>query len=415
MLVTLLFGCFLSFLWVENVLAIRISDIQGLSLLNISLYLLLMNWAFKAIKRQRIFETGPLNIPLLLLVVVVAASVPIKFMLNEIKQLTLLNEIIALKSWVNPILLFFILYNVLDDSKTCKKILLLLVIFLIVTLISVHLEVLGLIHIGKLKVVQGARSAGFVEPNQYAAYLVLFIPLILSCVLYFKSIMGKVFFLFLLLYSFMGLLITGSRGGAIAFLSAMGAYLFFGWRYRALKPVVILAGLFLLITSPIIIYVVAPVNVKQTIKERFVWDDKKTASEITSGRTILWENGLKLFLQSPIYGHGHLTFTHLMKQNFRIWGNSHNDYLLYLVEHGLTGFLVFIMVFGVLFKQATRLVANASSAFDKLLHLAYLAGLSGYLIAMFGVNIMQPRFFLWAYSAAVFKYALLTGENGSNA
>jgi O-antigen ligase len=130
-------------------------------------------------------------------------------------------------------------------------------------------------------------------------------------------------------------------------------------------------------------------------------------SELTSGRTLLWSRGFKLFLESPIYGHGQDTFIPLMKKNFRIWGNSHNDYLLYAVHFGLIGLAIFLLIYFSLYREAKNLINAATDKKIKFIAISYLAGLASYMVAMFGVNIIQPRYLFWAYSAVVLKYAQL--------
>lgn len=397
-----LFYFFLFSFWAENVLGFKLTSLRGFSLLNLSFYLLIIVWVVVAVKKKKFFEFNGLNNTLLMLIGYVAASIPLKFLLNEL-PVNLWDEITLFKGWLAPILLFFILYNSLDDEKHCRIAMFGLLIFFTVTVVTTISASSGLFHLGTIKVEQD-RSAGFAEPNQYAAYLVLFFPLLFSFALFAKTKTKKLVSWVLIFMACITLLITGSRGGVLSLFCAICIYFLVFYRKKLLNPsgfiLSLIVALPLIATSA---FFVAPDNVKKVVIERFDPSNAKDTDELTSGRTILWANGFKIFLSSPIYGHGQGSFVPLMKKNFRIWGNSHNDYLLYLAQYGIIGFVLFLMVLWSLF-HGSWLIARYSADRDLIiLVLSYFAGLTGFAVAMFAVNIIQPLFLFWAYSAIVLK------------
>lgn len=405
MLTVLLFYSFLFTFWLEVVLGFRLTQVTGLSLHNAIFYLFFLAWAINVIRKREIFEPNRVNKYIFLLFAAVCVSIPVKFLLNEVPDIGFFKEIVSLKDWVDPILLFFILYNTINDEKSSRWIMAGLIVFLVVTMISSIGVSTGLFHIGKLKITHGARSEGFVEPNQYAAYLALFSPVLFSGALFADTKKRQILFIFFIFLAFVSLLITGSRGGAISFVSATCVYLFIFSRSGLIRLGVL--TLTLAVVVPIIgvsAFILAPKNVRNLVTERFNPTKAKSADQYTSGRLTLWSEGIKLFYERPIFGHGQATFIPLMKKNFRIWGNSHNDYLLYLVQYGVIGFVLFVMVLLSLFRESMHIANSTSNEELKILSLSYFAGLSGYAVAMLGVNIIQPRFFLWAYTATVFKY-----------
>lgn len=411
MITLVLFYIFLLVFWLENVFGFSLSVVIGLSLLNIVYYLLLLNWGMVALSKRTLFTPNKVNKYLFLLACVVIASIPIKMGLREVDN-SLLEELFHLKGWLNPILLFFILYNTLDEQRHCRLALQGLIVFIGVAAISTIAAQAGLLHLAGTKIMDG-RAAGFSEPNQLAACLVLFLPALVSGSLFAdgkKKALPSIF-VFLTLIS---LLITGSRGGILALIFSGVVYFWVFSRKKLIRFSSLILIIFL--ASPLLAvsaFVAIPEDVRQSITTRFDVSTSESVSEITSGRTILWKNAFQLFLQSPLYGHGQATMIPLMKKNFPVWANSHNDYLLYLVHHGIIGLTLFLMVLGSLFHQSWQLGERAESRAIVVLALSYFSGLAGFAFAMFGVNIMQPLFLFWAYSAIVLRTGSLSAPQSS--
>lgn len=407
MLTVVLFYFFLCAFWLENVIQLKIATIIGLSLQNIIFFLLFLVWAITCIKKRKIFESNRVNKYLFLLFVVICVSIPLKYLLNEVPDLNLFEEMVSLKELLNPILLFFIFYNLINDMKSCKHVMAGLIVFLIITMISTFAISTGLFQFGYLNVVS-KRSSGFGEPNQYASYLVLFLPLLFSGALFADTKKKRTLSVAVNIVALICLLMTGSRGGVISLFFCVCVYLFVFSRQGLIRPIVFI--LVLLVGIPVLgasAYFFAPSHVKEIVVNRFDISKVRDRDELTSGRNILWANGFQLFLESPLFGHGLATFIPLMKKNFHVYGNSHNDYLLYLVHYGVIGLGLFLMVLWSIFRESMHIVRHTSDAELRILSLSYFAGLSGYAVAMFGVNVIQPQFLFWVYTAVLLKYGRL--------
>ena len=134
----------------ENTLGFSsIIKVKGLSLPNLSLYLLLLGWAFNILIKRKLFEWNSLNKYLILFIFLVILSIPYKILLDEIPDISLKQEIIWLKNWVEPFIIFFIMFNILDDKNTCKKALLGLGILLLITALSGPLTSLNIVNLGR--------------------------------------------------------------------------------------------------------------------------------------------------------------------------------------------------------------------------------------------------------------------------
>lgn len=55
------------------------------------------------------------------MILMVLLSIPIKMYRGEIPSISIISEISDFKQWFNPILLFFILFNIINDKKTCNQ------------------------------------------------------------------------------------------------------------------------------------------------------------------------------------------------------------------------------------------------------------------------------------------------------
>ena len=398
---------FLFVFWAEQVLGLGFSQIKGLSFLNVSYYLLLVAWALKIIKTRKLFEPNDVNKYLILMIFVVLVSIPIKILLDEIPNIRVMKEIINAKSWANPLILFFILFNIIDDKSTWNNIQLGLVLFLLLTVFSTLLVTYGVVEIGRLSVHKG-RVAGFGETNQYAAFLVLFIPLLFSFFLNQKNLLLKAISTFFLIITLMGLFVTGSRGGTLSFLFSIIVYLLILKREKMIRIATIISVVLTLLVVGGISYVVVPPNVKEGISTKFDTRGSENLDDYTSGRIGLFSNGIKLFIESPIFGHGQQTYAPLSKlRGFELVGNSHNDYILYAVQYGSIGLVIFVMIFTKVFQHVWHHLNITTDSWSKYLYASYLAGFLGYAFSMLSVNMFAPRYLFWMYTATIYKYSQL--------
>jgi len=133
--------------------------------------------------------------------------------------------------------------------------------------------------------------------------------------------------------------------------------------------------------------------------------DTEEISNYSHGREKFWIGGLKIVADSPIYGHGQSTFPALLKRKEGVSATAHNRYLLYLVEFGLLGLFVYLLIQLSLLKQAYTTLNNSLDKSDKLLFINYLVGMVSYSMALFFVDGANTEIPFWIYAAAVCRYA----------
>ena len=184
--------------WLENSVRFEIEKVfgltMGLSLKNISLYVLLIAWPFVTKRKGTLFPRNNVNKYLFLLMFIAMLSIPLKFLLHEIPGAPGLDEITGFKEVINPWLFFFFISHIIENKKTCERAILGLVILMAMTVLTVLIQWYTGIDLGTqvhITAYEG-RSAGFGESNQYAGFLVLLLPLFLTSILFEEDMNKKI-------------------------------------------------------------------------------------------------------------------------------------------------------------------------------------------------------------------------------
>jgi len=331
-------------------------SVKGFSLFNFTIYLLLFVWALDVIIKKKIeFQSNNVNKYLILMILIVLLSIPVKIYHGEIPGISIKSEIIDFKQWFNPVLLFFILFNIINDKKTCNRVIFGLCFVFVVTILLQLSGTFGITHYAAQSIDKHGRAGGFGAAGVFSVSLVLLLPFVLSgSVLMKKGMMFKVSCMVLLFLMLMGLINAGSRNGALSFLVSMFVYLLILKREKimGLFPIVLL--IITVVSVGAIAFVLSPSSVKSVVIERF--DPSTVESEdiykLSSGRLYLWENGLRLFIEKPILGHGLDSYVKMsLLRGFIYVSAPHNDYLRYCVEFGIVGLGIFLMIFFKIFQN----------------------------------------------------------------
>ena len=406
--------------WIEESVHFSLQEIfgvpTGFSLMNLSLYVLLIAWPFTIKRKGTLYQRNNVNKYLILIIFIIVVSIPIRFLVSEIPGTPgLLDEIVSIKVFVNPWLFFFLISHIIEDKRTCERAILGLIILLAVTVLTVLIQWYTGIELGTQNYMIEGRSAGFGDSNQYAGFLVLLLPILLTPVFFKEDMKKRIKSAFLLLLGLTGLITTGSRGGFGAFFFGLTFLFILAFRQRMIsgtRILVIVLSMFVLLPGSLL---VAPSEVrKQTIQRVIDPTDPREASNpwaarwraeqpwldtYTSGRIGIWMGSLKLFFESPVFGHGHEADRKVYKYS------THNDYLKYLVNYGIVGFLIYILMFIAIFRHVFYHLKTASTRASKFFYLSYLSGFAGYAVAMFSVNMFfAPRLIFWLYTAVVYSY-----------
>ena len=268
MKIILIYFLLLTF-YIDQVMGLKIVQVKGFSLFNLNIYLLLFVWAVNAIQRREIFQSNNVNRYIILMGFVVLMSIFVKILHGEIPNISIKSEIIDFKQWLDPVLLFFILFNIIDDEETCNLTLLGLYILFLALILNQIFAIFGITDYMKGYAWSG-RVGGFGAPGEYAITLTLFFPFVLSgSFLMKRSSLFKIGCIFLVFLSLMSMIITGSRNGAVSLLFCILVYLLILKRKKIVGMLSIIILLIAMIVAGTTAFVVSPPVVKMAVSERF--------------------------------------------------------------------------------------------------------------------------------------------------
>ena len=188
------------------------------------------------------------------------------------------------------------------------------------------------------------------DPNYFCMYLVFGIIYNLQRLMIKDKLYKKIVSI-LLLFGYMAIIVlTGSRGGLIAILVAIIAYVVFNnGKFISAKKIVIF--------SLVALSIVLAINMlsSRLIRERFTLDS--VLSTGGTGRFEIWEQGIKLFtggsLFNQLFGYGAATVKSAFINNgFPIASVMHNLFLENLVEIGIVGFIIYLVMIIAFFKKS---------------------------------------------------------------
>jgi len=335
----------------------------------------------------------------------------IKIHRGEIPNISIKYEIIDFKQWLNRVALFFILFNIIDDEITCNRTLLGLC-FLFFALILIQLAAtFGLTGYKAATIDRFGRAGGFGAPGEYSITLALFFPFVVSGVFFIKrSRLFKIGCIILGFLILLGLINAGSRNGAVSFLVSMMAYILILKRKKIIGMVPILLLIIAMIMASVTAFVLSPSSVKTSISERFDPFASEDINKFTSGRIALLQSGWKLFVDSPIFGHGGDTFELLsILRGYPLHGPPHNEYLKHLVEYGLVGLIVFLLIFLKIIQNTWQSLEITKDTWGNqyFIFVSYFAGLCGFMVGMSATNTGPSLVIFWIYTAVIYKYTQL--------
>lgn len=182
------------------------------------------------------------------------------------------------------------------------------------------------------------------DPNDIAFVLIALMPVCLFFLWKYRSWFSFTAALTALICGFAVILLSGSRGGLISlavFIVSL-LYLFrknIGFRHVLALSVIVLIVLF---------FFGGNINTERYMSLENLQKDYNITSE--GGRLQIWQRGWTLFLSNPITGVGATCFPMAigyLREEMNVipeWQAAHNSYLQVMVETGIFGILVFLLL-----------------------------------------------------------------------
>jgi putative inorganic carbon (HCO3(-)) transporter len=238
-------------------------------------------------------------------------------------------------------------------------------------------------------------TAGFTDPNFYAAFLLMAVPIAILSSLRSRRLYEKLISIFVSLVSIVLLVFTFSR---IAYVAAFLSFLLvlgLLWLHRKQRyALVALAIALILLSAGLLLGRFAPQSVLAHLGERV---SMSSFSEGLSNRIGLWRLSWKYVFDRPLLGYGPDRYR-FATGNSGGFGGAHNEYLYYVITLGWLGLASFLFLVGSHVFGTLRLISKQDRHFG--LRAACLAGATGYLMFMFSTyNIPYVAVFFWVLLA----------------
>jgi len=302
----------------------------------------------------------------------VVLNKPIAVLLVIVFGAACFSEIPNVSFW--PVLLFFnyvILFYLVIDTIAFRTYLRQLV-YVIMT-VAVVLAIVGLLKIsghnpfswwnyapGGLNLDLAASSSTFSNPNRFAGYMEMALPLSAGMLLTGCKGGKRLLIAYLSLMMLIILVFTRSRGAWIStILSVAFILIFYIRRYPKNRLKLIAAFIGILFFTGVII-----------LSDKSAVEDLKTLKSVQSdtsfrSRVIVWKNIAKMIRDYPIFGTGPGTFSTMFTQyqpaGFRVrFYRAHNDYLQFISEVGIPLGAVYVWLIFLFFKRGLKKIKHPS-------------------------------------------------------
>jgi hypothetical protein len=392
---------------------------QGLSVKNAFLYGFLIG-----VLVERVVSRGPrdpllttIHVPFLILILIAGISWMFTDLRINMPHYSSEDRLIAVKSLLVDLYLFFLVYyfgirKIEDAIFLSKAILGLILVSNIVTVMDVYnVPDLGIVK--QMDEMQSEANRGRLmgpigEPNQYASFLILFLPSYVALAL--SSTSGLVVRSVYLLASgttLVTLLLTGSRGGILGL--AAGSL----WGYWLIRKKVRLRSTLnvVMISVPVIgvAIMLAAMKYGALLMGRIEATSKAgTTTAASAGRTWIWETGFSVMMNHPssfFTGMGWHTFAPY------VGIVPHNTYLWYLFNLGIAGLVLYLLILRNVFRLTCDAVGGAAEDGDMLLK-GFVLGFAALAISTLFVDLFAPWYFIWAYVGVMARVAVeMSWEN----
>ncbi|HWR99428.1 MAG TPA: O-antigen ligase family protein [Prolixibacteraceae bacterium] len=237
------------------------------------------------------------------------------------------------------------------------------------------------------------RAMGIANPNSMALIMNLSIYITLALWATTKTMKKKFLYLAISLYFTFVILLTGSKGGVLSFLSAFFVLLILYNRFRKNMIIVLIVftTLFIVLMGMFFILTESKGNRLAgalSVSGKTISDDETSFGS----RFVMWEQGFtKLFLESYGLGLGPGGFTHHCKPH----PHAHNFYFSILFDFGVIG-LLFLVLFLITLLQNFTVPIRHQKTRMHVVSIFLLAGMVAMSIQSL-VDHMYSRTVIWLY------------------
>ncbi len=174
------------------------------------------------------------------------------------------------------------------------------------------------------------------------------IPFIYYLMLHYETRWKKIAMALMLAVSIITLVLTGSRGGLLGFLTLIGIF----W-YRSQQKLVTGAAL-------AFILIVGWFSIEDNRRDRYmsILSSQEQRDESAQGRLDAWVDGLFLFAEKPLTGVGAGAFAWARVTKFGVYLQPHSMYVQILAELGIIGAVLYGLFLAGIFRINNRILST---------------------------------------------------------
>jgi hypothetical protein len=389
------------FLLATQVLRWDLTITTGLSAKNLVIYMVATFLALRmVIARTSIMAAAPMQGAFLVQIGYALCTWLVAALIIQYPGYDLVQTGILLKGGlIDYFILFLVFLFGAQNADDAMKIIKWMLLGAVFANLATILDTSGLINLGYRERIDGRTQGALGESNQYAAYIILFIPGLIAAAVANRGL-KRVAWLGGALVSFVALAMTASRGGIVGFLFACAIG---GWMYRNLISYSRVAG-WALASLAVLVVVLSFSQYGGLLTERvFGQSANIDANYASSGRTEIWLDLFTVMAQQPlsfVTGYGWNVYWS-MPFHF----SPHNHYFALWFNLGLVGLISgCYLLFGAI-ARARRASLEATPELRRQL-IAFVVGGIAVCGAIFFVDLHDPWIYFWMYTGAVTRLAL---------
>ncbi len=377
----------------------------GINMTNLFMAMIVMGWSATAsAEKRKMVESHALHWPIFLFglwgVVSFAHSV------STLGTWVIADRLADVKRWLDPILIYYLFFNIVHDKKRWKTIVVVLLIGVFMAAFSAVWEYHTDSGGGSL---ESSRIGGIAQqPNILGAFFVYY--MFIYAALWLENMAKVRSWLVLLpfLVCFRGIMVTFSRGAYLAFATGVLGITFF--KNKILFALTCGAIVFVLLNP----YLLPPgirYRLESTFKPKTQLVDpynpesaEGVLDKSSAMRLLIWKAALGMVQKHPFVGVGFGEFKnaleHYSDEVHQI--DAHNAYVILTAELGIPALVFFLTMLAMLMWFTGQVYYHHPDPFIKATALGFLGGLSGLLMAnMFGsrLNSVEVAGYFWILAA----------------
>ena len=388
---------------ISNILQLDMSLGPGLSAKNAVLYIAGSSIAFRlAVSRNFKLEMGQFIAVFLAFLVYAIATWLVAGLFIEYKGYSLLKSGIILKSNLLDQLIFFLtfFYGTLNSQDAIKTLKVILIGVVLINLANLG-DAFNIYSLGNYMEEDGRMAGPIGEPNDYGAFIVMFLPPLFAAMVTSRGL-ARLWWALAIAVSLAALLTTASRAAFVAVLLSMAIGAYSLRRYLPAEKV--LPWLAKAAVAGLIVGFVVSIEFGQLLYSRLVGESQTVSvATLSSGRTEFWSGLISQMMAHPITlltGFGWNTY-----ETMGFYFAAHNYYLALWFNLGLPGLILGTTILVIPMRTARRAIDQADSIYKPYL-IAFVFTIIATLIVVFFAEIFVPWQYFWAYAGLAMRLAI---------